>query len=423
MPRLRLSWLCCMACAALAATTAARAQLLGGHPLPKPPALPVRLPANVDVAARVKTPRIDELLRATTTHIPRTLQIRALLRDPSQRVALDPHGDPVLRGEFLATGLTTAQIADLQREGFTVERAPPDTDNLGLGMAIVRDTRRRGEAQALRALQRHAPGAAFTYQHLYLSAGATTAGTAPTAATTNTATPREGDLRIGLIDGGVDGSDPSLAHARIVTHGCARSVASRHGTVVASRLVAGDSDQLYVADLWCGDAVGGATSTLIDALAWMDREHVPVINISLVGPDNPLLARAVQAMIDRGHVLVAAVGNEGPAAPPLYPASYAGVIGVSGVDGRRHVLPESGAGPQVAFCALGVVGDGRDGRDALRGTSFASPIVARRAARHVPAAHPGAAAEVMRQLAGEAIDLGRPGRDTRYGYGLLVPQD
>jgi subtilisin family serine protease len=147
---------------------------------------------------------------------------------------------------------------------------------------------------------------------------------------------------------------------------------------------------------------------------------VPVINISLVGPDNPLLARAVQAMIDRGHVLVAAVGNEGPAAPPLYPASYAGVIGVSGVDGRRHALPESGAGPQVAFCALGVVGDGHD---ALRGTSFASPIVARRAARQLPAPHPGAAADVMRQLAGEAIDLGRPGRDTRYGYGLLVPQD
>ncbi|MFK2905328.1 S8 family serine peptidase [Dyella ginsengisoli] len=418
MPRSRLTCLCFMACAALAATTGARAQLLGGHPLPEPPALPVRLPANIDVAARVQTPRIDELLRATAS-IPRTLQIRALLRDPSQRVTLDPHGDPVLRGEFLATGLTDAQMADLQHEGFTIERTPSDADSLGLGVAIVRDTRRRDEAQALRALQQHAPGAAFTYQHLYLPAASTPASATSTAAT-NTAATQSGGVRIGLIDGGVDGSDPSLAHARLVTHGCARPTASRHGTVVASRLVAGDTDQLYAADLWCGDAVGGATSTLIDALAWMDRQHVPVVNISLVGPDNPLLARAVQAMIDRGHVLVAAVGNEGPAAPPLYPASYAGVIGVSGVDGRRHALPESGAGPQVAFCALGVVGDGHD---ALRGTSFASPIVARRAARQLPAPHPGAAADVMRQLAGEAIDLGRPGRDTRYGYGLLVPQD
>lgn len=418
MPRSRLTCLCLMACATLAATTGARAQLLGGHPLPEPPALPVHLPVNVDVAARVQTLRIDDLLRATAS-IPRTLQIRALLRDPSQRVALDPHGDPVLRGEFLATGLTDAQIAELQREGFTVERAPSDADSLGLGMAIVRDTRRRDEAQALRALQQHAPGAAFTYQHLYLPAASTPAS-ATSAAAMNTAATQNGGVRIGLIDGGVDGSDPSLAHARLVTHGCARPTASRHGTVVASRLVAGDTDRLYAADLWCGDAVGGATSTLIDALAWMDRQHVPVINISLVGPDNPLLARAVQAMIDRGHVLVAAVGNEGPAAPPLYPASYAGVIGVSGVDAGRHALPESGAGPQVTFCALGVVGDGRD---ALRGTSFASPIVARRAARQLPAPHPGAAADVMRQLAGEVIDLGRPGRDTRYGYGLLVPQD
>jgi hypothetical protein len=405
------------ACAALAVTWQAHAQLLGGHPLPGPPALPLHLPVNVDLDARVQTPRIDQLLRATAS-IPRTLQIRALLRDPSQRVALDPHGDPVLRGEFLATGLTDAQIAGLQHAGFTVERAPSDADTLGLGVAIVRDTRRRDEAQALHALQQLAPGAAFAYQHLYLPAASTPAGTASTAAAP-TAT-QDRTLRIGLIDGGVDDGDPSLAHAQLITHGCARSAASRHGTVVASRLVAGDRDRLYAADLWCGDAVGGATSTLIDALAWMDRKHVPVINISLVGPDNPLLARAVQAMVDRGHVLVAAVGNEGPAAPPLYPASYAGVIGVSGVDGARHALPESGAGTQVAFCASGVVGEGRE---AMRGTSFAAPIVARRAAHELAAPYPGAAADLVQRLASEAIDLGRPGRDTRYGYGLLVPQD
>ncbi len=418
MPTSHLPRLCCLA--GLAIATHARAQLLGSpHALPTLPVPLPPVPANVDAATRVRTPRIEDLLRATAS-IPRTLQIRALLRDPSQRVALDPHGDPVLRGEFLASGLTDAQIADLQREGFTIQR-PSAADSLGLDVTIVRDPRRHGEAQALGELRRRAPGAAFTYQHLYLPAGAAPASTstAAVAAPFATATAESG-LRIGLIDGGVDGNDPTLAHARIVTHGCVRSVATRHGTVVASRLVDGDADRLYAADLWCGDAVGGATSTLIDALAWMDREHVAVINISLVGPDNPLLARAVQAMIDRGHVLVAAVGNEGPAAPPLYPASYAGVIGVSGVDGRRRVLAESGAGPQVAFCALGVVGDGRD---AMRGTSFASPIVARRAARHAPAPHPGAAAEVVRQLAGEAIDLGRPGRDTRYGYGLLAPEN
>jgi subtilisin family serine protease len=192
---------------------------------------------------------------------------------------------------------------------------------------------------------------------------------------------------------------------------------SRHGTAVAARLVAGDADTLYAADLWCGEAVGGATSALVDALAWMAREHVPVINISLVGPDNPVLARAVQAMLARGHVLVSAVGNDGPAAPPLFPAAYPGVIGVGAVDARGRVLPESGAGEQVDFCASGVVGEGRD---ALRGTSFASPIVARLAARLLDTPRNGAAAEVQQWLIGEARHRAS-GHDRRCGYGLLPP--
>jgi len=59
----------------------------------------------------------------------------------------------------------------------------------------------------------------------------------------------------------------------------------------------------------------------------------------------------------------------------------------------------------------------------VSGTSFAAPIVARRAAHELVAPHPGASADLVQRLASEAIDLGRPGRDTRYGYGLLVPQD
>jgi subtilisin family serine protease len=224
--------------------------------------------------------------------------------------------------------------------------------------------------------------------------------------------------RVGLVDGGVDPADPALARARIERHGCQTATVSRHGTAVAARLVDGDPDTLYAADLWCGDAVGGATSNLVDALAWMAREHVAVINISLVGPDNPVLARAVQAMIARGHVLVSAVGNDGPAAPPLFPAAYPGVIGISGVDARDRVLPESGSGEQVDFCASGVVGNGRN---ALRGTSFAAPIAARKAAQLLDAPREGAAAQVQQQLIDAARPLGAPGHDPRYGYGLLSP--
>ena len=396
----------------LVATTPARAQLLGplrGLPVGQTPGIgfPGLPPTSLQ-------PRVDELLR-TTRALTRSLQITALLREQPRRVAVDPQGQPVLRGEFLAMDLTAAQLDALQAQGFVADSRASADAALDLDLVILRDSRGRSEAAAMRALQQAAPQAAFTFQHLYLPAGAVDA---PADVPANTPATAGMPRRIGLIDGGVDPSDPALGRAHIEDHGCAKPTASRHGTAVAARLVDGDNDTLYNADLWCGDAVGGATSNLVEALAWMAREGVPVINISLVGPDNPVLARAVQAMIARGHVLVAAVGNDGPAAPPLFPSAYPGVIGVSSVDKNGRILPESGSGDQVAFCASGVFGRGRH---AMRGTSFAAPIVARRAAQLLAVPHVGAAAEILQRLASQARDLGAPGRDPRYGYGLLSP--
>lgn len=397
---------------ATVSTTPAQAQLLGPvQGLPNVQMPGVGLPGMVP-ASPLRS--VDDLLRGPLA-LTRKLQIDALRRSEPRRVDVDPHGAPILRGEFLAMGLSDAQLDTVQALGFSVDRETPADATLGLHFVVLHDTRGRSTARAMRALRQAAPDAAFTYQHLYLPAGEGDVAGATTSAAPSSSTPAQ---RVGLVDGGVDPADPALAHARIERHGCKTANPSRHGTAVAARLVAGDPDTLYAADLWCGDAVGGATSNLVDALAWMARERVAVINISLVGPDNPVLARAVQAMIARGHVLVSAVGNDGPAAPPLFPAAYPDVIGVSGVDERDRVLPESGSGEQVDFCASGVVGSGRN---ALRGTSFAAPIVARKAAQLLDAPRGGAAAQVQQQLAGEARDLGRPGRDPRYGYGLLSP--
>ncbi len=400
---------------ALLGAAPARAQVLGAvRGLPGAQIPGVGLPG---LPSATPMPRINDLLRSTRA-LTRQLQIDALRREEPRRVAIDPHGNPVLRGEFLVMDSTPAQLAALQAQGFTADTPAPADASLGFNLVILHDTRGRTEARAMRALRQAVPTAALTYQHLYLPAGDGNAVgehiSATMPSTPSTAMPR----RVGLIDGGVDPADPALAHVRMEDHGCAKATISRHGTAVAARLVEGDPDTLYAADLWCGDKVGGTTSNLVDALAWMAREGVPVINISLVGPDNPVVARAVQAMITRGHVLVAAVGNDGPAASPLFPAAYPGVIGVSGVDAHDRVLPESGSGDQVAFCASGLVGNGRH---AMRGTSFASPIVARRAAQLLSAPRPGAAAQVVQRLASEARDLGAPGRDPRYGYGLLSP--
>ena len=56
----------------------------------------------------------------------------------------------------------------------------------------------------------------------------------------------------------------------------------------------------------------------------------------------------------RGMVLIAAVGNAGPRSPPLYPAAYPHVIGVTAADADDKLLPVANRGPQVAFAAPGV---------------------------------------------------------------------
>src|SRR3546814_1027523 len=113
----------------------------------------------------------------------------------------------------------------------------------------------------------------------------------------------------------------------------------------------------------------------------MAAREVPVINVSLVGPPNLLVRTAVTAVQRRGLIVVAAVGNDGPAAAPLYPAAYPGVIAVTGVDARNRVLMEAGRGSHVDFAAPGsdmaAAGVSKSfGR--VRGTSYAAPLVAGR---------------------------------------------
>jgi subtilisin family serine protease len=149
---------------------------------------------------------------------------------------------------------------------------------------------------------------------------------------------------------------------------------------------------------------------------------VPVINVSLVGPHNVALENVVRVVIARGFIIVAAVGNDGPAAKPLYPASYPGVVGVTGVDARQKVLLEACRGPQVDFAAPGA-----DMAAALmaptfaavRGTSFAAPIVAGLLAEQLREPDSAAAEKAIAQLAAQAVDLGSRGFDKIYGNGLV----
>jgi subtilisin family serine protease len=179
---------------------------------------------------------------------------------------------------------------------------------------------------------------------------------------------------------------------------------------------------LYAADVYCGAPTGGAVDALVAAFGWLVQENVPVINVSLVGPKNAMLEHAIRALTDGGFVIVAAVGNDGPAAPPLYPASYAHVVGVTAVHAQRRVLIEAAHGPQVMFAAAGAdlaAAAPDHAYAAVRGTSFAAPIVAALLAASLKSPSTADAAAAIEALAGSAIDLGPPGRDLTYGYGLV----
>src|SRR5204862_5818856 len=126
--------------------------------------------------------------------------------------------------------------------------------------------------------------------------------------------------------------------------------ATGHGTAVASLIVgsngkfrgAAPSAALLVGDVYGGNPASGSALAIAKALSWIASQNPSVINVSLVGPCNRLVERAIAAVQARGIKVVAAVGNDRPAAPPLYPASQMDVISVTGVDATSRALAEAG---------------------------------------------------------------------------------
>jgi hypothetical protein len=220
---------------------------------------------------------------------------------------------------------------------------------------------------------------------------------------------------IGIVDGGA-ASHPSLAGARIEQNGFAgKPQSTGHGTAVAS-LIVGDQGpfrgaargaSLLVADVYGGSRAAGSASTVARALSWLASRRPNVINISLVGPPNLVVERAINAVRARGINVVAAVGNDGPAAPAQYPASYPGVIAVTAVDSGNRALPEAGRAAHLDFAAPGAdmaAALPGNGYARVRGTSFAAPLVTARLALRGS----------LQQLDGEA----RPGRG-KVGRGII----
>jgi subtilisin family serine protease len=348
------------------------------------------------------------------------LRIDSLFREHRAELDRDPVGDLVVRAEIIAIDVTDVALDRALAENFLVKRTTELAD-LGVRITVLQTPDGWSATRGLRRLRKLDPQGSYDFNHVYLDGGERAAA-APAVAPTTTGA---GSSRVGLIDGGVDTRHKAFAAIGLKQFGCEGSaVPSLHGTAVASLLVRGGGiAELFAADVYCGQPTGGAVDSVAAAFGWMAREQVAVINVSLVGPRNVLLERVVKILVARGHLIVAAVGNDGPAAPPLYPASYAGVVGVTAVDKNHRVLIEACRGAQVHFAAQGAdldaASNAPDQYSDVRGTSFAAPIVSTTLAMDLTSPDPVQAARVLAKWNALARDLGKHGRDDVYGLGEL----
>ena len=247
-------------------------------------------------------------------------------------------------------------------------------------------------------------------------------------------------LHVGIIDTDVDHDHP--AFPRRLRSGtflpAGRNPAPNwHGTGVLALLAGNPAGgtpglipqaEFYVANVFYVDEDGQFatdTQSLLDALDWMRQFDVKVVNMSFAGPKDQLVQDAIASMARSGTVFVAAAGNEGPSAPPSYPAAYKQVVAVTAVSKDLRSYPYANRGDHIDFAAPGVdvwtaVPGMKEGY--LSGTSFAAPFVTaamatvyRRASSHSKDGMLGAFVPE---------DLGPPGRDAIFGRGLLkAPKD
>ena len=315
----------------------------------------------------------------------RRLRLREIIRQNPDTLDRDGNGQPVRRGVLLALDPDPNSLRLAMQAGF---RVIADTSDAELGMRSVELAvpSRTNVRDALKLLRKVAPLIQADFDHLFEPAGASLAPMSGAVAVS--AGTGRGRI-VGMIDGGV-ASHPSLANAAIEQRGFAGAARpTGHGTAVASLLVgrlgafqgAATGAQLLVADVYGANPAAGSASQIVNALDWLAAKRAQVINISLAGPPNKLVQGAIRAVQARGIELVAAVGNDGPAAPPQYPASYPGVVAVTAVDARGRALPEAGRPIHLDFAAPGAdmaAALPGQGYSRVRGTSFATPLVAAR---------------------------------------------
>lgn len=334
--------------------------------------------------------------------------------------------------------------AALQRVGQWGARVVETSVQAGLGMRVVRLRLPPGiDARSALAVANERDPGVFDLHHLYQLAQADDGGCVGASCEpmqrmdwpARSATCGREQI-IGMVDSGVDTRMSALQGADLrvrrfvadereagdTTHGTAVAtiLVGQPGTVLPgllprARLRAAEPFVRLPSGTLAADAVG-----LVKSLEWLVAERAQVIGMSLTGPENLVLAAAIQRTQARGVLVAAAVGNAGRNAPPAHPAALDGVLGVTALSGDGRIYWRASQGTAVDFALPGVELPTADGVDAVRlrsGTSYAVPFLVAQLSQSM---FEGVLSR-SDWLDGRRVpvtDLGAGGRDPVFGWGL-----
>lgn len=255
-------------------------------------------------------------------------------------------------------------------------------------------------------------------------------------------------VKVAILDSGIDYNHPDLKENYKGGYNFAYDnndpfddTRLGHGTHVAGIIAAKDNGtgvvgvapdaSLYAVKVLNGGMLG-STSDILSGIEWAISNKMDIINMSFGVPFDPLnysqaVEDACQKAYDAGIIIIAAAGNSNQ--PTVdYPAAFDSVIAVSATAVNDSRAPFSNYGTKVELAAPGMdikstVPGG--GYAVISGTSQAAPHVAGVAALLLSAgikdgnADGNIVDEVRKRLDSTAHDLGDPGRDVYFGFGLV----
>jgi len=262
------------------------------------------------------------------------------------------------------------------------------------------------------------------------------------------------DVVVAVLDTGILPNHPDLQGVNIIS---GRNFASdqsatnytddatslSHGTMVAGIIGAMTNNGQGIAGInWSVSIMpvrvmssrsGGTVAAVGQGIRWAADNGAHVINMSLAWDatyNDTFVNQQIEYAASKGVVLVAGAGND--SGRVTMPAAHPDVIAVGAVDRNKRVAWYSNYGSQLELVAPG--GDTRSSQangilstdivsrrlsySYQQGTSFASPHVAGIVALMYSAGITDAN-EIRELLRHTAEDLGAPGFDNYYGYGLV----